>query len=75
MWFAINVWCAMHNNKLIGPMFYDGMLINARYLQLLKNIITDFAKKMQFFNLKYLRFEHYGSLPQKPSPVKEYCIK
>lgn len=38
---AINILCAIYNNKLIGPVFYNGTLTGARYLKLLQNVIPD----------------------------------
>lgn len=54
MRFAINVWYAIYNDKLIGPVFYDGTLTGALYLQLRQNVILDFVKKLLLFNLRYL---------------------
>lgn len=75
MQFAINVWCAIYDNKIIDPVFYDGTLMGTQYLQLLQNVILDFAEKLSLFNLRNLRFQHNGALVYKTFPVKRYFVK
>lgn len=75
MRYAINVWCAIYNNKLIGPIFYNGTLTGARYLQLLQKVIPDFVENLPLFNLKNLWFQHDGAPAHKTSPVKQYLVK
>ena len=42
VWFGTNIWWAIYNNKLICPIFYDGILTGAWYLQLLQNVMLNF---------------------------------
>lgn len=42
--FAINICCAIKNNKLIDSKFSDGTLASARYLIMLQNVIPDFVE-------------------------------
>lgn len=38
--FAMNVWCGLISNKLIGPYFLDGHLtVSITYLQFLQDIL------------------------------------
>ena len=40
--FGINIWCSIYNNKQMRPMFYNGILAGARYIQLLQNVMLNF---------------------------------
>ena len=75
MRFAINVWCAIYNNKLIGSIFYDGTFSDARYLQLLQNVMSDFVENLPLFNLGNLWFQHDGAPAHKRSLAKQYLVK
>jgi transposase len=72
--FGINVWCAIYSNKFIGPIFYDGTLTGARYLQLLQNVMPDFVENLPVFNLRNVWFQHDGAPAHKTSPVKQYLV-
>ena len=79
--FVINVWCAtnntiiiIYNNKLICPIFYDGILTSARYLQLLQNVMPIFLENVPVFYLRNVLFQHDGAPSCKTSPVKQYLI-
>ncbi|GBM71295.1 hypothetical protein AVEN_173867-1 [Araneus ventricosus] len=43
---SINVWCGCFNDRLIGPVFYEGTLTGQRYFELLHNVITDFVENL-----------------------------
>ena len=60
MRFGINVWCAIYNNKLIGPIFYDDILTGARYLQLLQNAMPKFSENLPVFYLGNVWIQHEG---------------
>ena len=72
--FGINIWCAIYNNKLIGPIFYDGILTGARYLQLLLNIMPIFLQNFLVIYLRNVWFEHDGAPAHKTSPVKQCLV-
>ena len=56
--FGINVWCVIYNNKLIGPIFYDGILTGAWRLQLLQNVMPNFLENIPVFYLRNVWFQH-----------------
>ena len=65
--FGIHVWCAIYSNKLIGPIFYDGILTGARYLQLMPN----FLENLPVFYLRNACFQRDGAPAHKTSPVNQ----
>ena len=73
MRFGNNVWCGIYN-KLIGPIFYDGVLTGARYLQLMQNIMSHFLEDLPVFYLRNVWFQHDGAPAHKISPVKLYLV-
>ena len=74
MRFGIKVWYAIYNNKLIGPIFYNGIFISAWYLQLLQNIMPNFLVNLTVFYLRSVWFQHDGAPVHKTFPVKQYIV-
>ena len=74
MRFGINVLCAIYNNKLIDPIFYDGILTGVLYLQLLQNVMPNFLENVPVFCLKSVWFQHDGAPAHKTTPVKQYLV-
>ncbi|GBL90494.1 hypothetical protein AVEN_179419-1 [Araneus ventricosus] len=62
---SINVWCGIFNDRLIGPVFYEGTLTGQRYLELLQDVITDFVE-----NLRCTNSEMYGSNMTAPLLIR-----
>lgn len=69
---SINVWCAIFNNRLIGPVFYEGTLTGPRYLELLTNVISDFLEDLPLSDYRNVWFQHDGAPPHKVSSVQQY---
>ena len=62
----------MNRNRLIGTVFYEGKLAGSRYLELLKDAITDIADDLPLSDLRNLWFQHDGAPPHKVSNVQQY---
>ncbi|GBN34149.1 hypothetical protein AVEN_79350-1 [Araneus ventricosus] len=63
------------NDRLSGPVFYEGTLTVQRYLKLLQDVITDFVENLTLHQLQNLWFQHDGAPPHKISNVKQYLMK
>ncbi|GBN96815.1 hypothetical protein AVEN_169052-1 [Araneus ventricosus] len=72
---SINVLCGIFNNRLIGPVFYEGTLTGQRYLKLLQDVITDFVENLPLHQLRNVWFQHDGAHPHKISNVKLYLME
>ncbi|GBL75663.1 hypothetical protein AVEN_154976-1 [Araneus ventricosus] len=72
---SINVWCGIFNDRLIGPVFYEGTLTGQRYLKLLKVVITDFVENLPLPQLRNVWFQHDGAPPLKISNLKQYLME
>ncbi|GBM46517.1 hypothetical protein AVEN_215026-1 [Araneus ventricosus] len=72
---SINVWCGIFNDRLIGPVFYEGTLTEQRYLDFLQDAITDFVENLPLHQLRNVWFQHDGIPPHNISNVKQYLIE
>ncbi|GBM30292.1 hypothetical protein AVEN_52696-1 [Araneus ventricosus] len=72
---SINVWCEIFNDRLIGPVFYEGTLTGQRYLEILQDVITDFVENLPLHQLQNVWFQHDGAPPRKISNVKQYLME
>ncbi|GBM60337.1 hypothetical protein AVEN_108122-1 [Araneus ventricosus] len=71
---SINVWYGIFNDRLIGPVFYEGTLTGQRYLELLKDVITDFVENLPLHQLRSVWFQHDCASPHKISYVTQYLM-
>ncbi|KAJ8952081.1 hypothetical protein NQ318_010994 [Aromia moschata] len=53
---SINVWCGILNNKIIGPIFFNGSLTGVRYLSFLRNSIANLLDDIPLHELPTLLF-------------------
>ena len=65
---------SIYNNKMIGPIFYDSILTDAWYLQLLQNVMPRFLENLPVFYLRNIWLQHDGAPAHKTSPVKKYLF-
>ncbi|GBN30196.1 hypothetical protein AVEN_263065-1, partial [Araneus ventricosus] len=72
---SINVWCGIFNDRLIGPVFYEGTLTEQRYLEPLQDVITDFVKNLELHQLRNAWIQHGGAPPHNISNVKQYLME
>ncbi|GBL97803.1 hypothetical protein AVEN_231961-1 [Araneus ventricosus] len=54
---SINVWCGISNDRLTGPVFYEGTLTGQRYLEILQDVITDFVENLPLHQLRNVRLQ------------------
>ncbi|GBM82044.1 hypothetical protein AVEN_56187-1 [Araneus ventricosus] len=72
---SINAWCGIFNDRLIEPVFYEGTLKGQRYLELLQDVIIDFAENLPFHHLRNIWFQYDSAPPHKISNVKQYLME
>ncbi|GBO09334.1 hypothetical protein AVEN_124315-1 [Araneus ventricosus] len=72
---SINVWCEIFNDRLIGPVFYEGTLTGQRHLELLQDVITDFVENLPLHQLRNIWFQHEGFPTHKISNVKQFLLE
>ncbi|GBM86938.1 hypothetical protein AVEN_129022-1 [Araneus ventricosus] len=72
---SINVWCGISTDRLIGAVFYEGMLRGQRYLELLHDVITEFVENIPLHQLRNVWFQHDGAPQHKISNVKHYLME
>ncbi|GBM00330.1 hypothetical protein AVEN_32668-1 [Araneus ventricosus] len=65
----------MFNDRLIGPVFYEGKLSGQGYLELLQVVITDFLENLPLHQLRNLWFQCDGAPPHKISNFKQYLME
>ncbi|GBO19401.1 hypothetical protein AVEN_18853-1 [Araneus ventricosus] len=70
-----NVWCGIFNDRLIGPVFYDGTLTGQRYLELLQDVRTDFVENLPLHQLRIVWFQHDEDPLHKISNFKQYLME
>ena len=59
--FSASVWCGILNEKLIGPIFYDGTLTCFKCVQLIYYCkVTDLMETMPLSFLKNIYYQHNG---------------
>ncbi|GBM69740.1 hypothetical protein AVEN_75384-1 [Araneus ventricosus] len=71
----VDVWYGIFNDRLIGPVFYDGTLTGQWHLELLQDLITDFVENLPLHQLRNVWFQHDGAPPHQISNVKQYLME
>jgi hypothetical protein len=61
--FSVNVWCGILGDRLVGPLFIDGCLNQAKYHALLSNEISNFLDEMPLAVLNRIVFHQDGATP------------
>ncbi|GBN61677.1 hypothetical protein AVEN_261523-1 [Araneus ventricosus] len=51
LYWSINVWSGIFNERFNGPVFYKGTLMGQRYLDLLQDVITDIVESLSLHQL------------------------
>lgn len=70
--FGFNVWIGILNNRIIGPIFFDGPLTGQRYLQFLRNEIEEILEELPLRILPLIYFQQDGAPPHNARQVYEY---
>lgn len=63
----LNVWCGMLENRILGPIFLEGILTGERYLRYLQNEISNFIP-----NLRNIVWQQDGAPAHNARQVREY---
>lgn len=58
---TVNVWCGIHRNKIIGPVFIEGQLTGDRYLNLLRQEIGDLLDDIPLQQRHQMIWQHDGA--------------
>ena len=66
---SVNVWCGMINNKILGPIFYNGTLNGQRYLNFLQNEIEVFLDELPLETYRTLIWQQDGAPPHATRAV------
>ncbi|GBM80877.1 hypothetical protein AVEN_52352-1 [Araneus ventricosus] len=67
--------CGIFNDRLIGPVFYEGTLTGQRYLELLQDVIADFVENLPLHQLRNAWFQHDSTPPHKISNINQYLME
>lgn len=69
---SVNVWCGIHRNKIIGPVFIDGRLTGASYLNLLENDIEEHIDEIPLMRRHTMVWQHDGAPPHNVRAVTNF---
>lgn len=69
---TVNVWCAILNNRIIGPHFFDVTLNGNGYLNFLQNELENYMDDLPLEQLRNLVFQQDGAPPHCVVFVKDY---
>ena len=69
----INVWCGTCKNRLIKAAFYKGAITESQFLELLKDLTSNFIKVLLFCDLQN-EYLQYNDVPQLKLSSVERCI-
>lgn len=58
---SINVWCGFLNNKIIGPIFFNGSLTGARYLSFLRDSIDNLLDDIPLNEIRDIIWQQDGA--------------
>jgi len=69
---SISVWCGILNDKVIGPIFYEGSLSGERYLHFLENDIENLLDYLPLRQYNELIWQQDGAPPHNVVPVRNF---
>lgn len=69
---SFSVWCGILNNKVIGPIFYNGYLTAARYLNFLRNEISEFLEQLPLQDYINIVWQQDGAPPHFSRDIGDY---
>ena len=70
---SINVWCGIHGDRLVGPVFYDGILNGQRYLDMiLRAVVEEHADNLPLRAAHVLWLQQDGAPPHYARLVWEW---
>ena len=69
---SINVWCGMIDNKVVGPIFFNGSLNGQRYLYFLQNEIENILDELPLETYRTLIWQQDGAPPHNIRLVLDF---
>lgn len=69
---SINVWCGIIENKVIGPIIYNGSLTGPRYLGFLENEIENFLEELPLNQHVTIIWQQDGAPAHNVAPVTRF---
>jgi hypothetical protein len=69
---SIHVWCGIKNNRILGPIFFNGTLTGQRYYEFLENEIENFLEDLPLEEYQNLIWQHDGAPPHAVREVIQY---
>lgn len=70
--FSANVWAGIIGNKILGPYFIDGRLTGGSYLDMLRNVVSEFMDDVPLVNYRDFYYQHDGAPPHYAASVRDY---
>ena len=69
---SFNVWCGIHDNRVIGPLFYEGKLNSQRYLNtILKEAVVEYLDECIPLNiLNFIWYQQDGAPAHSSNSVR-----
>lgn len=69
---SVNVWCGIVNNRIIGPIFFNGSLTGQRYLQFLQNEVENLLDELPLMVSQNLIWQQDGAPPHAVRDVVNF---
>lgn len=70
--FGFNVWAGILNNRLLGPLIYEGTLNANRYLEFLRGPISEYLDNLPLLEVHNMWWQQDGAPPHNSILVKNY---
>ena len=70
--FSVNVWCALLDIQLIGPVFLEGHLTGGAYLRLLQEKLPRLLEDVSLNKRGRTHFQHDGAQPHSSREVRNF---
>ena len=70
--FGFNVWCGIINNRLIGPIIFNGSLTGQRYLSFLQQEIEDLIEELPLETTRQMWLQQDGCPSHNTRAVMDY---
>ena len=70
--FSVNVWCAVLDEQLIGPLILEGRLTGEAYLRFLQKELPQLLEYVPLDKRRRMYFQHYGASPHSSRGVTNF---
>ena len=68
----VNVWCAIHGETIIGPVFLPDKLTGSAYLAMIQERLTEYLENLSLPRLSNVFFQQDGAPPHNTRAVSEW---